>query len=157
MGVNNKFPDFTLWRRSNSNLYVWINRNNKSSNYALWHGKPLGSQYTTCAMGQLGFLCRLLPTYLPGSTSFFEQAYKCMTVWNKFPFCFVSLTLTIDKFLTRKMIHAVRLGFGLYRLVHDEQHRKASWLRITGIFCITLLLKDKLDSLIYQSKNSILV
>lgn len=24
----------------------------------------------------------------------------------------------------RKMIHAVRLGFGLYRLVHDEQHRK---------------------------------
>lgn len=51
------------------------------------------------------------------------------------------------------MIHAVRLGFGLYRLVHDEQHRKASCLRITEIFCITLLL----DSLIYQSENSILV
>lgn len=28
---------------------------------------------------------------------------------------------------------------------------------ITEIFCITLLLKDKLGSLIYQSKNSILV
>ena len=37
-------------------------------------------KHTTCAMGQLGFLCRLLPTYLPGSTSFFEHAYKCMTV-----------------------------------------------------------------------------
>ena len=24
------------------------------------------------------------------------------------------------------MIHAVRLGFGLYRLVHDEQNRKVS-------------------------------
>lgn len=39
MGIKNKFPDFTLWRRSNSSLHVWINRNNKSSNYASWHGK----------------------------------------------------------------------------------------------------------------------
>ena len=78
MGINNKFPDFTLWRRSNSNLHVCINGNNMSSNYASWHGKPffcrplvLWVNWGSCAGSST-------PTYQLNFC--FEQAYKCMTV-----------------------------------------------------------------------------
>ena len=89
MGVNNKFPDFTLWRRSNSNLHVWINRNNKSSNSALWHGKPLGSQHATCAMGQLAWVPMQAPPHLPTRLNLFFWTCRLINAWQfkiNFPF-----------------------------------------------------------------------
>lgn len=60
--------------------------------------------------------------------SFLSQFWKCIVlIINYVIYSIVTWFIDILVLVTiRKMIHAVRLGFGLYTLIHNEQNKKVN-------------------------------